>query len=75
VDAPRRHLRAKVKAFEPSPKEASVEQVITIGLDLAKYVFQAHEADAAGHTLFRKHLVRRKLLEFFAAQAPCGLPR
>jgi transposase len=71
VDAPRRHLRAKVMAFEPSPEEASVEQVTTIGLDLAKYVFQAHGADAAGHTLFRKRLVRRKLLEFFAAQAPC----
>jgi transposase len=71
VDAPRRHLRAKVKAFEPSPKEASVEQVTTIGLDIAKYTFQSHGADAAGHTLFRKRLVRSKLLEFFAAQAPC----
>jgi transposase len=71
VDAPRRHLRAKVKAFEPSPREASVGQVTTIGLDIAKYVFQAHGADAAGHTLFRKRLMRRKLLEFFAAQAPC----
>lgn len=34
-------------------------------------MFQAHGADAAGHVLFRKRLVRRKLLEFFAAQAPC----
>jgi len=40
-------------------------------VDIAKYVFQAHGADAAGHTLFRKRLTRRKLLEFFAAQAPC----
>src|SRR5690349_15485921 len=32
VDASRRHPRAKVKAFEPSPKEASVEQATTIGL-------------------------------------------
>ena len=48
-----------------------MEQVTTIGLDIAKYVFQAHGADAAGHTLFRKRLMRRKLLEFFAAQAPC----
>ena len=48
-----------------------MEQVTTIGLDIAKYVFQAHGADAGGHTLFRKRLVRRKLLEFFAPQAPC----
>ena len=70
VDAPRRHLRAKVKAFEPSPKEASVDQVTTIGLDIAKYIFQAHGADAAGHTLFRKRLVRRKLLEFLPHKRP-----
>jgi transposase len=48
-----------------------VDQVTTIGLDIAKYVFHAHGADAAGHTLFRKRLVQKKLLEFFAAQGPC----
>ena len=60
---PRRHLRAEVKAFEPSPKKASVEQVTTIGLVIAKYMFRAHGAGAAGHTLFRKLLVRGKLIE------------
>jgi len=52
-------------------KEASVAQASTIGLDIAKHVFQAHGADAAGHVLFRKRLTSARLLEFFAAQSPC----
>ena len=43
----------------------------TVGLDIAKSVFQAHGADAAGHVVFRKRLVRAKVLEFFSRQAPC----
>ena len=46
-------------------------QVTTIVLDLAKHVFQAHGADAAGQVLFRKRITRAKLLGFLAAQAPC----
>src|SRR5215472_16852937 len=52
-------------------KEASMEQATTIGLDIAKHVFQVHGADAAGHVLFRKRITRVKLLGFLAAQAPC----
>ena len=29
-----------------------MEQATTIGLDIAKYVFHMHGADAAGHVLF-----------------------
>ena len=58
VDAPRRHLRAKVTVSSCHLKEASMEQTITIGLDIAKNVFQSHGADAAGHVLFRKRLMR-----------------
>ena len=43
----------------------------TIGLDIAKRVFQAHGADASGRVVFRKRLSRAKLLAFFAAQPPC----
>ena len=43
----------------------------TIGLDIAKRVFQAHGADASGRMVFRLRLSRAKLLEFFAAQPPC----
>jgi transposase len=48
-----------------------VGQASTIGLDIAKRVFQAHGADASGRVVFRKRLMRAKLLEFFAAQPPC----
>src|SRR5690348_17415962 len=48
-----------------------MEQANTIGLDIAKHVFQVHGADAAGHVLFRKRITRVKLLGFIAAQAPC----
>jgi hypothetical protein len=41
VDAPRRHLRAKVEALTDHLKEASVGQASTIGLDIAKHIFPA----------------------------------
>ena len=71
MDAPRRHLCAKVEVLTDHLKEAPVGQVSTIGLDIAKHVFQAHGADAAGQVVFRKRLTRTKLLGFFAAQTPC----
>jgi transposase len=46
-------------------------EVCTIGLDLAKHVFQAHGADASGAVLFRKKLRRAQVLSFFATQPPC----
>ena len=33
-------------------EEASMAQVMTIGLDIAKHIFQVHGAGAAGHVLF-----------------------
>src|SRR5208283_2744215 len=46
-------------------------EVITIGLDLAKSVFQAHGADEAGAVVFRKKLRRGQILAFFAGQPRC----
>jgi transposase len=43
-------------------------EVSTIGLDLAKTVFQAHGADASGSVVFRKKLRRDQLLGFFSSQ-------
>jgi transposase len=48
-----------------------VGEVSTIGLDLAKSVFQAHGADAAGGVVFRKRLRRDQVLAFFAGQPAC----
>ena len=47
--------------------------VSTIGLDLAKNIFQAHGADAAGAVVFRRKLRREQVLAFFAAQPPSRL--
>jgi transposase len=48
-----------------------VGEVSTIGLDLAKTIFQAHGADASGEVVFRKRLRRDHLLAFFAGQPRC----
>src|SRR5580658_723529 len=45
--------------------------VTTVGLDLAKHVFQVHGVDASGRVIVAKSLRRSKLLEFFAALPPC----
>lgn len=46
-------------------------EVSTIGLDLAKNVFQAHGADATGAPVFRRKLRRDQVLAFFASQPSC----
>jgi transposase len=46
-------------------------EVITIGLDIAKSVFQVHGVDEAGAVLIRKRITRAKMLEFFARLRPC----
>ena len=45
--------------------------VVSIGLDLAKSVFQVHGVDAAGHTVLRRRLARGELVAFFAKQPAC----
>jgi transposase len=45
-------------------------ELSTIGVDLAKSVFQVHGADASGAVLFRRKLRRHQVLAFFAAQPP-----
>jgi transposase len=46
-------------------------EVKTIGLDIAKSVFQIHGVDAGGAVVIRKRITRPKLLEFFAALPSC----
>src|ERR1700757_330254 len=46
-------------------------QVTTIGLDIAKNVFQVHGIDAAEKVVVRKQLRRGQVLEFFKALSPC----
>lgn len=46
-------------------------QASTIGLDLAKSVFQVHGVDAVGEVVIRRKLRRGQVLPFFAGIAPC----
>jgi len=46
-------------------------EVSTIGLNIAKSVFQIHGVDTDGAVVIRKRITRAKLLEFFAALPPC----
>lgn len=46
-------------------------QITTVGIDLAKNVFQIHAVDKFGKTVLRKQLKRAHLLEFFVNLEPC----
>lgn len=46
-------------------------QVATIGLDIAKSVFQVHGVDAEGGVVIRQKLTRARLLKFFERLSPC----
>ena len=49
----------------------SMKQVTTIGLDLAKQVFQVHSADTEGSPIFSRKLRRAEVLRFFEKSPPC----
>jgi transposase len=48
-----------------------MQMVRTIGLDIAKSVFQVHGVDAAGNVLIRRQIKRRYVLAFFQKLPPC----
>jgi transposase len=48
-----------------------MEQVIMIGLDIAKHVFHAHGVDERGAKLFSRRISRSGLLSFFGRQPRC----
>src|SRR6202453_3756905 len=45
--------------------------VSTIGLDIAKSIFQVHGVDVAGAVLIRRRVSRAKVLEYFGELPPC----
>lgn len=46
-------------------------EITTIGLDLAKSVFQVHAVGSDGKTLLRRQVRRSQMLAFFAGLSPC----
>jgi transposase len=70
--APLRHLSAKLLSDRISSEwEPSMGEVTTIGLDLAKHVFQVHGVDAEGAMVLRKQLRRAQVLAFFSRLPSC----
>ena len=48
-----------------------MQTVTTIGLDIAKSVFQVHGVDAGGQVVIRRQLKRRYVLVFFQKLSRC----
>src|ERR1022692_2631550 len=48
-----------------------MQTITTIGLDIAKSVFQVHGVDAQGQVIIRRQLKRRYVLAFFQKLVPC----
>jgi transposase len=46
---------------------------MTVGIDLAKSVFQVHGVDSSGRTMVRRRLSRGRLLDVFAQLPPCRI--
>src|SRR5215471_962400 len=70
--APERHLSAKMVIDETHhQREPSMSEITTIGLDLAKHVFQVHGVDANGAVVLRKQLRRGQVMAFFGALPRC----
>jgi transposase len=47
-----------------------VDQIIRIGMDTSKHIFQLHGVDAAEHVVLRKRLGRKQMVAFFAKLPP-----
>ena len=47
-----------------------MSQIIRIGMDTSKYIFQLHGVDASERVVLRKRLSRKAMLEFFAKLPP-----
>ena len=48
-----------------------MEEITTVGIDLAKSVFQVHATGSDGKVVLRRQLRRAQMLAFFARLAPC----
>src|SRR5262249_5743992 len=70
--APLRHRRAKLVFWRITRnREPSMSEITTIGLDLAKHVFQVHGIDAQGKLVLRKRLRRGQVSAFFSRIPRC----
>src|SRR5437763_14065260 len=61
---------ARMRLLQSQTREPSVKQIIRIGMDTSKHIFQLHGVDAAEQVALRKRLGRKAMLEFFAKLPP-----
>lgn len=74
MDAPTRNgiNVPKWKCHQPlEPRGASTMKITTVGIDLAKNVFQVHGIDERGKVLLKKQLRRDQMAAFFVNLPPC----
>src|ERR1700693_5348210 len=55
----------------PGVEEPKMQAITTIGLDIAKSVFQVHGVDGEGNVVLRRQLKRRYVLAFFQKLSSC----
>jgi transposase len=48
-----------------------MSKIITVGLDIAKHVFQVHGVDTEGKVMVRRKLRRSEVISFFKKLEPC----
>src|SRR5438445_8958505 len=70
VDGPLRHRCARMRLLKSQTREPSVNQIIRIGMDTSKHIFQLHGVDAAEQPVLRKRLRRKQVVAFFAKLPP-----
>src|SRR6201987_3355830 len=70
VDGPLRHQCARMRLLISQTREPSVNQIIRIGMDTSKHIFQLHGVDAAEQVGLRKRLGRQQMVAFFAKLPP-----
>src|SRR5437870_13585835 len=66
---------ARMRSRRSQTREPSMSDIIRIGVDTSKSVFQLHGVDAAERPVLRKQLRRRDFLSFFAQLPPTKLRR
>ena len=63
--------KVEMSSYHLNPAGASTMNITTVGVDLAKILFQIHGVDARGKVALRKQLKRSQVVGFFTQLPPC----
>ena len=73
MDGPLAASSAKLAAVVRHQREAVHMHITTVGIDLAKPVFQVHGVDDAGQVVVKRRLRRAQVVAYFASLPPCAV--